>query len=130
MNRSTNLNLYLPESSDYIAVSQLDYNFETIDSAVGTINSKLANSYGQIATGITYQKQADVVTIFINTVQVTAASTWTSLATLPSSLKTRYSIHFNSLDGTAIRISGTTISYRGSASEVFGAFTYVADPDV
>ena len=36
MNRSTNLNLYLPENSDYRDVSQLTYNFETIDSAVGS----------------------------------------------------------------------------------------------
>ena len=38
MNRSTNLNLYLPESSDYIAVSQLDFNFETIDEAVADVH--------------------------------------------------------------------------------------------
>lgn len=35
MNRSTNYNFYLPESSDYIAVSQLNYNFETIDTVLG-----------------------------------------------------------------------------------------------
>ena len=35
MNRSTNLNLYLPENSDYRDVSQLTYNFSTLDTEAG-----------------------------------------------------------------------------------------------
>lgn len=45
MNRSTNYNFYLPGSGDYRDVSQLNYNFETIDSslysAVTRLNSVL-----------------------------------------------------------------------------------------
>lgn len=37
MNRSTNLNMYLPENSDYRDVSQLTYNFEALDTAAGKI---------------------------------------------------------------------------------------------
>ena len=36
MNRSDNYNLYLPESSDYRDVSQLTWNFETLDDVVAT----------------------------------------------------------------------------------------------
>lgn len=44
MNRSDNLNLYLPENSDYRDVSQLSYNFEAIDDAVGSSNSQINNT--------------------------------------------------------------------------------------
>ena len=47
MNRSTNLNLYLPENSDYRDVSVLTANFETLDSTIGALPSG-KNLQGQI----------------------------------------------------------------------------------
>ena len=38
MNRSTNYNLYLPENSDYRDISQLNYNFSTIDSVIASLH--------------------------------------------------------------------------------------------
>ena len=46
MNRSTNYNFYLPESSDIIQVSQFDYNFETIDTNLKTHYDQLMRLAG------------------------------------------------------------------------------------
>ena len=39
MNRSTNYNLYLPETSDYRDVSQLTWNFDTLDDTIATLTN-------------------------------------------------------------------------------------------
>ena len=64
MNRSTNLNMYLPENSDMQDVSQLTYNFDTLDGVVGSgvsgtrsIGSALAatdNAIAIVSTGNTH----------------------------------------------------------------------------
>ena len=43
MNRSTNYNLYLPETSDYRDVSQLTYNFSTLDTVVGDLSDDIGD---------------------------------------------------------------------------------------
>lgn len=88
--------------------------------------SDLIKSHGTIAQNITYEKVGNIITVFINGVSVTAQSSWTLLADLPSDLAVRYSVHFKSMDGVDIQISGQTIKYRGSASSIFGAITYIA----
>ena len=80
---------------------------------------------GTIASGITYKKYGKVVTIYMNGVSVSAATGWTSLGTLPSSISTPYSVHGVDVNGIDLRASGTTLSYRGSAGEIYGVLTYV-----
>lgn len=80
---------------------------------------------GTIVTGITYKTYGKVVTIFINNVTVSSASGWTSLATLPNKISSPYSVHTLDINGVALRVSGTGLSYRGSAASLYGIITYV-----
>ena len=56
MNRSSNLNMYLPEGTDYRDVSQLTANFSTLDGSVGALAAGMAivsvgNTHAAIAPG-------------------------------------------------------------------------------
>lgn len=93
---------------------------------VDLLNSKIAPVFGEIATNLTYEKSGNVVTIFLNGVSCSAASSWTTLAAVPSTFSSpRYSAHTKTLDGNDLRVSGGVISYRGSSTSMFGCITYV-----
>lgn len=80
---------------------------------------------GTISTGINYKKYGNIITIYINNVSVSASSGWSTLATLPSGYGSPDSVHVKSIDGTDLRVSGTSLDYRGSASTIYGTITYV-----
>ena len=97
MQRSTNLNMYLPESSDYIAVSQLNFNFETLDTEAGNFSpvAYTGTSIGLNQNGATMNtdtayskavKSGKVVTLWFR-IAVPTISATTTVFNLVSALR-------------------------------------------
>lgn len=122
---TSNLNLKKPAGSENVAIGDINNNMDIIDTAYGTLNSKVTSNYGEIETGVQYEICGNIVTIFINGKTVSAASSWTTLVNLPSGADIRYSAHYKAMSGHDIQITGSKINYRGSAGDVYGACTYV-----
>ena len=95
--------------------------------AIATLNSNFVNLYGNLATGISYQKYGKIVIIYFNGNTVAGSSGWTDLLTLPGNLgQSRYTVHVKAMSGQDVRIgSGNVISYRGSAGDIFGTIVYI-----
>ena len=121
------LNLEKPTTSETFNLLKMNQNWDKIDQGVSALNSKFVNSYGDLATGISYQKYGKIVIIYFNGATVSDSSGWTDLITLPENLsQSRYSMHAKAMTGQDIRIaSGNIISYRGSAGDIFGTIAYI-----
>lgn len=92
MRRSTNLNLYLPDNSDYRDVSQLSYNFETIDDEVGMLGDYTAPvriNYGSNSY-VEYWRSGQIGCLYVHyNVTDGSINSWASitLATLPEGFR-------------------------------------------
>ena len=89
--------------------------------------NKFVNSYGELVTGIQYQRYGKIVIIYFNGNTVAASDGWTNLLTLPESVgQSRYTVHVKTMSGQDARIAGDTIGYRGSAGDMFGVIVFIA----
>ena len=122
----TNVTISIPAMTDAPNAAVISNCLDKEADAINALNSQIAEAYGNIATNIDYQKTGHVVTVYINGATISNASSWTELATLPEAIQgLRYSAHYTSMNGIDIQISGEKIKYRGTGSDIWGAFTYV-----
>jgi len=94
---------------------------------ISTINDILSNSFGDLATGLSYQKYGKIVIIYFNGYTVSDAGGWTNIITLPNTIgQTRYTVHAKAMSGHDIRIAGYTVAYKGAAGDIFGFLVFIA----
>ena len=110
------------------AVNEVVGSVSSNTQAIANLDSKITPVYGEIISGLTYIKSANVVTLFLNGVSCSAAASWTQLALIPANVGyPRYSAHTKTMDGNDFRVSSGNASYRGSSTSMFGCITYVVE---
>ena len=116
MNRSTNFNFYLPENSDYRDVSQLTYNFDTIDTQLAATNGRQTGiSAGTLTAGEKFTisdsfcyKLGHIVIVAMTATATETYSTTDTIATIPSGYRPSSNV---SAATTTLTRSSTTYHY-------------------
>lgn len=107
MNRSTNYNFYLPENSDYRDVSQFNYNFETIDSALFNVGKVTSGGTSNVAVPDATYTTISSVTLAAGVWVIYGGFSWTSSFTQAAYLSFSTSTSgVNIINGTLVQGDG------------------------